>query len=180
MKNIRLKRFIKQGGVIAYPTESCYGLGCDPLNFKAIKKIIRIKKRSRAKNFIVINSNLTQLNKLIHPLNKTEKSKLMSKWPGPHTWLVRASNQCPTWIKNNVNRIAVRIPHLNNRFSLITSIDMNITSTSANRSGQRPVTKYRDACRLFSEQVKIIKGRIGQNKKPSNIQDFETEKMMRE
>ena len=104
----------------------------------------------------------------------------MSKWPGPHTWLVRASNRCPTWIKNNSNRIAVRIPHLNNRFSLFTSIDMNITSTSANRSGQRPITKYRDACRLFSRQVKIIKGRIGKNKKPSNIQDFETEKMMRE
>ena len=45
MKNQRLNRFIRQGGIIAYPTESCFGLGCDPKNRKAIKKIIKIKKR---------------------------------------------------------------------------------------------------------------------------------------
>ena len=50
-----------RGGIIAYPTESCFGLGCDPKNIRAIKKIIQIKKRSKNKNFIIIASELNYL-----------------------------------------------------------------------------------------------------------------------
>ena len=60
MRNLRLKRFIANGGVVAYPTESCFGLGCDPRNFRSIKRLNILKKRPANKNFILISSELEQ------------------------------------------------------------------------------------------------------------------------
>ena len=178
MKNHRLTRFIRRGGIIAYPTESCFGLGCDPKNKKAINKIIKLKKRSRDKNFILIGSSINQFDTFINPLNDIEKNKLFSKWPGPHTWLINVNNQCPNWLKSN-SKIALRIPSFSKCQDLVRSIDMAITSSSLNLSGKKPLKNYRDVCRFLPNQVKIIGGRIGKNKSPSVIQDFKTKNIIR-
>ena len=80
MKNQRLNRFIRQGGIIAYPTESCFGLGCDPKNRKAIKKITKIKKGILSKNFILIGSSIKQFNYFLGPLHNSTSKNLFSKW----------------------------------------------------------------------------------------------------
>jgi len=178
VKNYRLKRYIIKGGIIAYPTESCFGLGCDPYNFHAIKKIIKIKNRSKNKNFIVIASDIKNFHKLIKPVNRKNLSEITSKWPGPHTWLLDSNKTCPTWLASK-NKVAVRIPDLNSCNELLSSLSMSLTSTSANKSGKRSIKNYRDACRLFKRSVKIIKGRVGEHKKPSNIQEFNTKKIIR-
>ena len=178
MKNIRLKRFIINGWIIVYPTESCFGLGCDPYNIFAIKKIIQIKKRMRNKNFIVIASEINQLTKLIKPLDEKNMLALSSKWPGPHTWLLNVNKNCPSWL-NSEGKIAIRIPSLNNKNRLLSSLGMTLTSTSANKSGKKPIKNYRDACRFFKSSVKIIKGRVGGFKNPSTIQDFNTKRVIR-
>ena len=103
---------------------------------------------------------------------------LYTKWPGPHTWLIRANPKCPSWLKSN-DKVAVRIPDFNVCQDLLTSIRMTITSTSANRTKQRPIKNYREACRHFPQSVHIVKGKIGKNKKPSQIQDFETKAIIR-
>ena len=179
MNTFRLKRFLMRGGIIAYPTESCFGLGCDPKNIRAIKKIIQIKKRSKNKNFIIIASELNYLKKIIRPLKGDKKSLMLSKWPGPHTWLLKAHKNCPYWLKKS-DKVAVRIPGLKNCNTLLASIKMSITSTSANKSGQHAIKKYRNASRLFAGAgVKVIKGKIGVNNKSSTIQDFETQLIIR-
>ena len=178
MKNHRLSRFIRRGGIIAYPTESSFGLGCDPQNKKAINKIIRLKKRSHNKNFILIGSSINQFAKFLDPINDSIKKNLFAKWPGPHTWILNANNICPCWLKNN-SKIALRIPSFSPCRSLNKSIGMAITSTSLNLSGKVPLKNYRDVFRFLPTQVKIIKGRIGKNKKPSVIQDFKTMKIIR-
>ena len=178
MKDHRLARFIRRGGIIAYPTESCFGIGCDPKNKKAINKIIKLKKRLRNKNFIIIGSSIKQFNSFINPLNDANNEKLFSKWPGPHTWLVNVNNQCSNWLKSN-SRIAIRIPSFSRCQDLVKSIDMAITSSSLNLSGKIPLKNYRDVCRFLPNQVKLIGGRIGKNKKPSVIQDFKTNNIIR-
>jgi len=178
VKNHRLSRFIRRGGIIAYPTESSFGLGCDPQNKKAINKIIRLKKRSHNKNFILIGSSINQFAKFLDPINDSIKKNLFAKWPGPHTWILNANNICPCWLKNN-SKIALRIPSFSPCRSLNKSIGMAITSTSLNLSGKVPLKNYRDVFRFLPTQVKIIKGRIGKNKKPSVIQDFKTMKIIR-
>ena len=64
MKNNRLFRFIKAGGIIIYPTESSFGIGCDPSNIRAIRKIIALKKRDINKNFIIIASSINNASKI--------------------------------------------------------------------------------------------------------------------
>ena len=171
MINHRLRRFILNGGLIAYPTESCYGLGCSPFLYKSIIRINILKKREKNKNFIVIGSSLNQFNKLINIMNANEKRKLHTKWPGPHTWLIKANIKSPKWLISS-NKIALRIPSFMPCRKLINEISYPIISTSLNKSGKRSIKNYRDACRLFNGEVKIIRGRIGRNRKPSSIYDF--------
>ena len=178
MRNLRLKRFIANGGVVAYPTESCFGLGCDPRNFRSIKKLNILKKRPANKNFILISSELEKNKGIVKELNKKQIQMLYAKWPGPHTWLIRANAKCPSWLKSN-GKVAVRIPDFNICQDLISSIRMTITSTSANKTKQRPIKNYREACRHYGQSVHVVKGRIGKNKKPSQIQDFETKAIIR-
>jgi len=178
VKNQRLNRFIRRGGIIAYPTESCFGLGCDPKNKKAINKIIKLKKRSLNKNFILIGSSTKQFDCFINPSNDATKKNLFSKWPGPHTWVITANNRCPNWLKSN-SKIALRISSFSPCQILTGSLGMAITSSSLNLSGKIPLKNYRDVCRFLPKQVKLIKGRIGKSKRPSVIQDFQTKKIIR-
>ena len=177
MKNQRLNRFIRRGGIIAYPTESCFGLGCDPKNRKAINKIIKLKKRSLNKNFILIGSSIKQFNYFSGPLNNSTSKKLFSKWPGPHTWLITANNRCPNWLTSN-SKVALRISSFSPCRILTESLGMAITSSSLNLSGKIPLKNYRDVCRFLPKQVKLIKGHIGKSKRPSVIQDFQTKKII--
>ena len=103
---------------------------------------------------------------------------LYAKWPGPHTWLIRANAKCPSWLKSN-GKVAVRIPDFNICQDLLSSIQMTITSTSANKTKKRPIKNYREACRHYGQDVHVVKGRIGKNKRPSQIQDFETKVIIR-
>jgi len=178
VKDHRLNRFIRQGGIIAYPTESCFGLGCDPRNRKAINKIIKLKKRSLNKNFILIGSSIKQFNYFLNPLDNSTSTNLFSKWPGPHTWLMTANNRCPNWLKSN-SKIALRISSFSSCQLLTKSLDMAITSSSLNLTGKIPLKNYRDVCRFLPKQVKLIKGRVGKSKRPSVIQDFKTKKIIR-
>ena len=68
-----------------YATESCFGIGCDPSNIKAIKKIIRLKKRNNKKNFILISASIDNASNYIKQLNKVDLKEINKKWPGPHT-----------------------------------------------------------------------------------------------
>ena len=173
MINHRLRRFILRGGLVAYPTESCYGLGCSPFLYKAIKRINTLKNRAKNKNFIVIGNNFPQLSSLINIMNANEKKKLHTKWPGPHTWLIEANIKSPKWLISS-SKIALRIPSFRPSRIIIKEINQPVISTSLNKSGKRSIKTYRDACRLFNGKVKIINGRVGRNRKPSSIQDFST------
>ena len=179
MANQRLIRYLKQGGVIAYPTESCYGLGCDPKNKYAVKKILRLKKRSRSKGFILISSKISNLRAYMKDLSEIQKKEMMDKWPGPHTWLVPASNYCPSWLRGGSHNIAIRLPKVKSTLNLLNSINFPITSTSANLSHKQSIKTLRACKNLFKTKVKIINGNIGSEKKPTTIQDFVSKKIIR-
>jgi len=178
VKNNRLFRYLKSGGIIIYPTESSFGIGCDPSNLTAIKKIMVIKKRNANKNFILISASIKNTKKYILQLTGTELKKANKKWPGPHTWIMRSQNNCPKWLKKN-DKVALRLPSFKPCQDLCASLGIALISTSANISGKKSLKKYRDVCRLFYNKSKIMKGRIGYSKKPSTIQDLQTGKIIR-
>src|SRR5574340_195132 len=105
----KLRAHLKQGGVIAYPTESCYGLGCDPRNRRAVMKILRLKGRPQHKGLILIGADFAQLQPYVAPLDEGQWQQIAPSWPGPVTWLLPAARSTPVWLRGRHRSIAVRV-----------------------------------------------------------------------
>lgn len=174
-----LRQYLLRGGLIAYPTESCYGLGCDPRNRTAIKRLLRLKRRPQAKGLILIASGLRQLQSFIAPLTPLQIEKTRITWPGPHTWLMPASENCPACLTGKHHSVAVRVTAHRGAAWLCRGLGMALVSTSANLSGGKPAKNARNCQRLFGSRVKVLPGRIGRRRKPSTIQDLISGKILR-
>jgi L-threonylcarbamoyladenylate synthase len=180
MNNARgLAHYLRHGGLIAYPTESCFGLGCDPRNRNSVKRLLRLKDRPQHKGLILIASSMAQLKPYIAPLSKPQKQQLAKTWPGPHTWLVPTAKNCPVWLTGRHKTIAVRVTAHTLSANLCHNTGMALVSTSANRSGCKPAKTTRECYKLFGKRVKIIGGLIGKARKPSTIQDLTSGKIIR-
>ena len=174
-----LTHFLKSGGIIAYPTESVFGLGCDPGNREAVQRLLRIKGRPQRKGLILIASRLNQLTPYIAPLNKVELERVNTIQPKPHTWLVPSAKDCPKWITGRHDTIAVRVTTHPLSQYLCRTTGMPLVSTSANRSGGKPAKTTRQCYKLFGSSVRIIPGRVGKARRPSTIQDLVSGKIIR-
>ena len=97
---------LRLGKVIAYPSEGVWGLGCDPRNKEAVLKLLNLKKRPMDKGLILVASNISQIEPYIDL--KKYKKKLMTKWPGPHTWVV-PTKTVPKWIRGEFTSVALRL-----------------------------------------------------------------------
>jgi len=179
MRARALQHFLRSGGVIAYPTESCFGLGCDPTNHRALKRLLRIKGRPQRKGLIVIAQHFSQLQKLIAPVTPEQKQRMFTRWPGPHTWLVPASRRCPALLRGRHTSLAVRVTANPLAANLCRQAGMALVSTSANHNGRVPAKTARECHRLFGGRVKVLPGRTGGASKPSTIQDLITGAIVR-
>ena len=165
-----LRQHLKNGGVIAYPTESCFGLGCDPRNRKATKKILRLKQRPQSKGVILVAAQFKQLQPYLASLSPEQHAKAHAAWPGPHTWLIPAHKRCPIWLTGQHPNIAVRVTAHADTVQLCKNAGMALVSTSANKSGGKAARTARECYKLFGKQVLIVAGRVGKRRKPSTIQ----------
>ncbi len=175
----RVKRHIASGGIIAYPTESCFGLGCDPFNYKAVAKVIKLKGRSKAKGLIAIAGKEKQLGKLILPLNKEAKQELSQYWPGPFSIILPVTSKVPQNLIGKHEKIAVRVTRHKMVGQLCNYLNMPLVSTSANKSGCRSIRNYRDCKRIFGQSVFVLPGITNFAKRPSTIIDWQTKQVLR-
>lgn len=104
-----LAAFLKRGGVIAYPTESCYGLGCDPRNRRAVLRILKLKQRPQKKGLILIASQYSQIVRYLNPLAQAEQRRLQQDGAQAVTYLVPAQPSCPRWLRGEHDTLAVRL-----------------------------------------------------------------------
>ena len=81
-------RVLQSGGIIAYPTEAVWGLGCDPFNEEAVRRLLTIKRRPEFKGLILAAASRAQIAPLESPLNVQQREQLDATWPGPNTWLL--------------------------------------------------------------------------------------------
>ena len=128
---------LSEGGVIAYPTEYCFGLGCDPRDSGAVQKILNIKRRSAEQGVILIAGSLSQIDEYADTQVLPDFDAVASTWPGPNTWLLPAKKTVPTWVRGKHSSIAMRIPDHAFCLSLLQAFGHPIVSTSANRSGEK-------------------------------------------
>lgn len=170
----------RAGGVLAYATESCFGLGCNPFDVRAIRRILAIKGRPTHKGLIVIAANLEQLRPLIRPLTPAQQATVQRYWPGPYTFLLPASRRVPTLLRGRHDKIAVRISAHGEAAALCRALGSPLVSTSANRAGQKSLKTARGCRQAFSrQQVLTLQGRIGKRRKPSTIIDLDSGRVLR-
>ncbi len=130
----RAAEVISSGGIVAYPTDTSYGLGCDPRNHDALHRLIAIKRRDRRLGFPLLFANVSQCESY-HEFGNLEKVIVRIFWPGALTLIVDPRPEVPTHITSGRSSIAIRIPdHVIPR-GIAKKIDGPIVGTSANRSG---------------------------------------------
>ncbi|HEY5972880.1 MAG TPA: Sua5/YciO/YrdC/YwlC family protein [Pseudoxanthomonas sp.] len=165
---------LKRGGVIAYPTEAVWGLGCDPRNEAAVLRLLAIKQRSVDKGLILIASHLDQLRPFldIAALPTERLAEVLATWPGPHTWVMPASDEAPRWITGAHAGIAVRISAHPVVAALCEAFGGALVSTSANLAGQ-PAAHTRTTLDpdLLPALESVLAGETGGLLRPSSIRD---------
>ena len=131
---------LRNGGVIAYPTEAVWGLGCNPSNEAAVLRLLAIKQRDVAKGLILIAAERGQLDGLLDwdVLPVERRAAVEASWPGPHTWIVPATARVPRWITGAHAGVAVRVSAHPIVTALCKTFGGPLVSTSANRSGEPP------------------------------------------
>lgn len=168
------------GGIIAYPTEAVYGLGCDPLQESAVLRLCAIKQRPLEKGLILIAADFKQLKPFIARLDKKLKRKIKKSWPGPVTWLLPAHPDIPLWLCGAHSTIAVRVTAHPVASALCRAFGSALVSTSANVSLQPPARTPLKVRQIFSERIDmIVHGATGTLKRPTEIRDGNTGKIIR-
>lgn len=174
-----LAAYLRRGGLIAYPTESCYGLGCDPRNRRAVQRILKLKQRPQRKGLILTASHYHQVARYLKPLTLTEQSRLQHYGAQAVTYLMPAKPSCPRWLRGEHDTLAVRLTAHPFAKQLCRSADSALVSTSANRSGMRPAKTYAECQRLFGKKVWVLRGRVGKRKQPSTIRAWVDGRILR-
>lgn len=171
---------LRQGKVIAYPTEAVFGLGCDPDNVDAVSRILQIKHRALDKGFILIASSWEQLEPLIMYIQPNLLTRVFATWPGPTTWVFPASEQVPHWIRGDHNNVAVRITSHPIAKALCEKFGRPIISTSCNKSGNPAARDIRTIELTLGDTVDcVIDGQLGGRIRPTEIRDALTGEVIR-
>ncbi|GFO71563.1 L-threonylcarbamoyladenylate synthase [Bathymodiolus japonicus methanotrophic gill symbiont] len=160
---------LKQGKVIAYPTEAIYGLGCDPLNEAAVMHLLSIKQRPVHKGLILIASDFSQLQPFIKP--STEMlARIMPSWPGPITWIIPAQAWVPAYLSGAHTSLAVRVSAHPLVQRLCADFAGAIVSTSANISRQTPARSALAVREKFhANNIHILAGATGHQQQATAI-----------
>jgi L-threonylcarbamoyladenylate synthase len=171
---------LASGGVIAYPTEAVWGLGCDPLNRHAVQRVLNLKRRSAHKGLILIASEFAQLQAFLADIPKAKLKPALETWPGPATWLVPAAAWVPAYLTGGRDTLAVRVTAHPVASALCAAYGGPIVSTSANRTGRRPALNALQVQRWLGPAVDyILPGDVGGLAKPTSIRDLMTGKVLR-
>ncbi|MDV7105742.1 L-threonylcarbamoyladenylate synthase [Vibrio sp. TH_r3] len=174
---------LHNGDVIAYPTEGVFGVGCDPDNEMAVKRLLQVKNRSVDKGLILIAASYQQVLPYIDEskLTKKQLTEIKTTWPGPVTWVMPVSTKTSKLVTGKFNSVAVRVTDHPLVKYLCTLFDKPITSTSANLSGMPPcMTTSEVRNQLGQSGVVILSGETGGRNKPSEIRDAVSGKILRQ
>lgn len=175
----RLRSWLGCGGLIAYATESCFGLGCDPRNRAALTRLLQLKRRPAHKGLLVIGDRLQRFGRLLQRDALANAAEWTAQWPAPLSLLLPKGPACLPRLSGRHAKLGVRIPDHANARRLCQVAGMPLVSTSANRSGRPSIRTARECRRQFGRQVWVLPGRIGKRRQPSIIIDPEKGQRLR-
>ena len=173
---------LRSGGVLAYPTEAVWGLGCDPFDEAAVLRLLAIKQRPVDKGVILVGGRLAHFDGLLDwsrvPAERVVE--VQTQWPGPRTWIVPTTARVPRWITGTHDGVAVRVSAHPAVVALCAAFGGPIVSTSANVAGAPPAFA-RDALdvELLARLDGITGGETGGLAAPTPIRDARTGRQLR-
>ncbi len=173
-------RRVRAGGVIAYPTEAVYGLGCDPLDGPAVHWLLGLKRRPVGKGLILIAADFDQLRPYVRTLDPVRMDEVLASWPGPNTWLLPARVDLPYWLRGDHSTLAVRVTDHPLAAELCRACGSPLVSTSANLSGRSPARSALEVRRQFGDRLDLIlDGPLGGLARPTTIRDARDGQLVR-
>lgn len=162
---------LQAGHVIAYPTESVYGLGCDPYHEHACQTLCDLKARHDGSGWICVIGDLEPLQSLVAPLSESMLKKLHETWPGPTTWVLPAAPNLPPWLMGPNQTIAVRYSAHPVVQALCKLFKSPLISTSANLKSQPPARDLNTLRTYFDAQTLpvVLEGDLGGAHQPCRM-----------
>lgn len=170
------------GGLIAYPTEAVWGLGCDPFNPGAVARLLALKQRPLDKGLILIAATLEQLLPLLRweAVPAALQSEIRTDWPGPFTWVIPCRPDVPTGLRGAHDSLAVRVSAHPVANALCRAFGGPLVSTSANRTGQEPARRLEQLDpALLAGLDGWLPGDTDANARPSRIRDARSGAVLR-
>jgi len=175
----QVARVVRAGGVIAYPTEAVWGLGCDPWDAAAVQRLLELKMRPMEKGLILVAAHIDQFDFLLDDLPERWLDRLVGTWPGPNTWLVPHRERLPEWITGQHDSVALRVSN-HPLVARLCALTGPLVSTSANPAG-RPAARSRLRVeQYFPGQLDaVLNGPLGGRRNPSTIRDVRSGEVIR-
>lgn len=171
---------LRDGGVLACPTEAVFGLSCDPFDEEAVRQLLAIKRRPVAKGLIVVASCEQQLLPLLAPLPAAQRAVLAAGWPGPNTWVLPNRGMFPHWVTGDHETVAVRVSAHPVLAALCDAFGGALVSTSANLAGHPPArTALAVRMRLGTMIDGIVPGTTGTSRNPTVIRELSSGRVLR-
>jgi len=182
----RAIKALKQGDLIAYPTEAVWGLGCDPFNAKAVDKLLSLKGRTVDKGLIVVAANVDQCRLITQHLPPELRSRFQTHCERVEptqratTWVIPNNNAMPRWITGQFNTVAVRVSRHPIVVELCQAFDCMMVSTSANLSGQVAAQNRHQVEDTFLNRVQVyVDGSLGGQQQTSELRHLVTNEVLR-
>ncbi|XKE45991.1 Sua5/YciO/YrdC/YwlC family protein [Halomonas organivorans] len=172
---------LRDGGVIAYPTEAVWGLGCDPDDEAALTRLLDLKRRDPAKGVILVAADLDQFAPWLEGLTAAQRETLGRPHPTPTTWLVPDNGRALPLVRGDHDRVALRVSDHPLVAALCRAFDGPIVSTSANRAGDPPAMSAEEIGAIFGDDLDaVLDGPLGGHDRPSIIRDLLTGRVLRD
>ncbi len=176
----RASRVLGAGGVVAYPTEAVWGLGCEPENPHAFVRLLSLKRRPLHKGVILIAADYSQLEPYLGQISSAALKPVLKSWPGPSTWLLPAAARTPAYLTGGRDTLAVRVTAHPLAAALCRRYGGAIVSTSANVSDRPAARSALHVRRYFDDRLDaILNGDTGGMQRPTPIRELATGKLLR-
>ena len=152
----RIRDVLEAGGVIAFPTDTYYGLGVDPFNEKGIRRIFEIKSRTYNKPLLVLIGTKSQINQLTENRSQEANQLIQNFWPAPLTLIFDAVSKLPSILTANTGKVGIRLPRNEWTRRLIQTAGCALTATSANKNGEKNTRTAQEVLHIFGKDIDLI------------------------
>ena len=166
MDTQKIKEILENDGVIAFVTDTVWGIGCLPTSQKAVERIYEIKNRDSKKPLILMSDDIEPLRTYIKPLPDLARELIKRHFPGALTLVVNKSDNTPDYITSNMSTVGIRVPKNDTFAKICQTVDERVlATTSANLSNEPAALTYKQAIKYIGDKVELVIEDFGEKAK---------------